>query len=180
MAEILFRGFHKDENGNQNIILNGEYIKGYWVYGYYIKHLPYTPAPMARNVEKVKKQIEKDTVHCIAKDSFSDCGTKRSIDMLEVIKETVGQYTGLNDINGYKIFTGDLITWENVNELGEINKVSPYEVILSDKYYYGFVAQKEFKRKTGITFLQFSFIEIWKKNIKIVGNIYDKSQIESE
>lgn len=33
MREILFRGFHPDENGTEKVFVNGEWIKGFWVYG---------------------------------------------------------------------------------------------------------------------------------------------------
>lgn len=36
MNKILFRGFHPDNNGATTITLNGEKIKGEWVYGCYV------------------------------------------------------------------------------------------------------------------------------------------------
>lgn len=33
MCEILFKGFHKNENGKQKVFVNGEWIKGEWVEG---------------------------------------------------------------------------------------------------------------------------------------------------
>lgn len=33
----------------------------------------------------------------------------------EVIPETVGQYTGLTDKNGVKIFVGDIVAWRDTN-----------------------------------------------------------------
>lgn len=79
MKEILFRGKRKD---------NGE-----WVYG--------TPLYL---------------IHERYKDSFTmivplntEFGCGELDDFYEVIPETVGQYRGLNDKNGQKIFEGDIL-----------------------------------------------------------------------
>lgn len=53
-------------------------------------------------------------------DGLTDCET------VDVIPETVGQFTGLTDRNGVKIFEGDIVEYSNVN----------YEI----KYIEGFAA----------------------------------------
>ena len=88
MREILFRGKRKD---------NGEWVEGYYA----------------------RKGVDKDTFkHFICVMTFNVNGNTYSsmfyLTDIEVIPETVGQYTGMTDKNGKKVFEGDIVKVENV------------------------------------------------------------------
>ena len=138
MREIMFRAKSKED--------------GEWVYGGYFKARGY---------------LSGETLHFIAPKECESLPHGEFDFAIEVAPETLGQYTGLTDKNGTKIFEGDLVRLVR-RKTGELSKYV-YEVFWDDDY----VGFRMFFHKTGYR-EEFDGVPHW---YVVVGNIHDNPEL---
>ena len=100
MREILFRGFHPCD-GPDTIVVDGEKVMGRWVEGYVVRH----PSAI-----QIGNDYSPWYIHVPPVDPDDNGG------VFNVLPSTVGQYTGLTDRNGKRIFEGDIVDGVDFSE----------------------------------------------------------------
>lgn len=97
-------------------------------------------------------------------------GRNNSVTGLEIIPETVGQYTGLTDKNGKRIFEGDIVRYGTNTDRADNKEI--YEVVFETRggsRYFGI-------RISEIETWQFCF-EVPAKLMEVIGNIHDNPEL---
>ena len=111
-----------------------------WVYGYYVQ------------------QYGTDAIYFKESD-------ENGFERLLIYSETVGQYTGLRDRNGRKIFEGDIVKCSD----GE-----NYQVVFEQRNNSAYFGLATTENDTWV------FEDIITSNLAIVGNIYDNPELLKE
>lgn len=136
MREILFRGKRADD---------GEWIEGYYAvqsnHACFAHELKYT--------------------HFIFKDICLDFNLG-GLQEVEVMSKTVGQYTGLTDKNGKKIFEGDILKVTEQN-----GGISIYKVVFTNGVFGTIIKNGGYSG---------TLVLLSKECIEVIGNIYDNSE----
>lgn len=137
MRGILFRG--QTRRYGEKVRINGEKIKSNWVYG---GIFPQNGDGDFAIIYQQEPTIEKRVVYA----------------------DTVGQYTGMLDKNGTKIFEGDIIDFSNRSDIDD------YGVVVYD------TDETEFGIDYGSTYLGLGR-QYHSRDIEIIGNIYDNPEL---
>lgn len=165
MREVLFRGKR---------VNNGE-----WVYGGIIP-------------------LDTDSGYVFIAEPFLSASTLPVYEIIKhhthlVIPETVGQYTGLTDKNGKRIFEGDIVQYETFDDFDckSIVKFGEYEQDGSGGEYSGAKCIGFYVKVDNFTCPDWWEAEpenfpyyMWQQNIlevasecEVIGNIYDNSEL---
>ena len=132
---------------------NGEWVEGYYEFGY-------------------DSETEKPAHYMWVLNHTEKYG-----DMFMVIPETVGQYTGLTDKNGKKIFEGDIVRFgKNI-----------YQIIFSGGSFALYDEQGEMISKIGghndhcysfmDLYIECCWEDGWAYDVEIIGNIHDNPEL---
>lgn len=147
MREILFRGKCADT--------------GKWYQGQYI-HLHKTAYCFKEDYDKDKN----NDIYQIVFEKMTDWGLPNQHLRVDVIPETVGQYTGLTDKNGKKIFEGDIlksvICWCDTPKNG---------VVTFKDGAFGFIWHR------GKTEMFHAFTSVCNIEYEVIGNIHDNPEL---
>jgi len=155
MREILFRG--------------KSLMTGKWITGGYFKHINRMPHPMGDCIKP------KDIDHLIIQSRFADWGMPRGVEGYEVDPETVGQWIGLNDIEGTKIFEGDILEIRYDDVLHDHLKHYRSVKWFGELGYPVFDFSDSTKLDRGHQMIWSQVVE--KAYYRVVGNIYDNPEL---
>lgn len=141
MREILFRG--QIRRYGQFVFLNGDKVPGKWVYGGIFQG-----------------SGDFSVIYGGEKEDF----TGADLAKFPVYSDTVGQFTGLTDMNGRRIFEGDLITLYRNKEVGVI------EWCKDDARFHLCYGGSDIPESYG-------FDVISGHECEVIGNIYDNPEL---
>ena len=152
MREILFRG--QTRKNGEKVRMNGEKVPGNWVYGGVLQGIgSHSIIYGGQNENDPSEGFEKWAVHT----------------------DTLGQFTGLTDKNGKKIFEGDIVhvlgnqqveDWKNVTYIGSIAYLDAGFCVIDG------TIENHALRRYQLPRLDF--------DLEVIGNIHDNPELLEE
>lgn len=135
----------------REILFRGKNKYGKWYYGYYTEgyYLDGTPVSWIEVVDRKKKETDSPTV----------------------IPETVGQFTGLTDKNGKKIFEGDIVR-DSYNSVGIVE----FGTGTFDSGVYCYTGWHRRERDGCVDHTELHDYG-WPKEFEVIGNIHDNPEL---
>lgn len=147
----------------RKILFRGKKCNGEWTYGYYVQ-ADYSWHGYGKH---------KEWIVCSAR---SNGGWFALQEKHAVISETVGQYTGLTDKNGKKIFEGDIVKCTATN----VDCAFTAVVLFGNpngEYNWGFQLMRISGANANTDILLWVDMEETGAFIEVIGNIYDNPEL---
>ena len=146
MREILFRG--QTRRKGEKVRMDGSPVESNWVYGGVLK---------GNGDHSIIYQTEPD------------------IEKKVVYTDTLGQFTGLTDKNGTKIFEGDIVKFKHGDEFDKKIYYRNYAVEFINTYVtYGL------RLRNGSIHFPFKKATALQHDAEVIGNIYDNPELIGE
>ena len=150
MREILFRGQTR-KNGEKVEMATGEKVPGHWVYG---GIFPGTGDYSIIYGGETEKDLERHVVY----------------------SETVGQYTGLKDKNGKRIFEGDMIKPFDDEVDKMVVEFQHGQFLLCLYGERGYMAEYGWEEEGNYGCFEAEPLSSYGDDIEIIGNIHDNPE----
>lgn len=158
MREIIFRGKRLD---------NGE-----WAEGYLYEHEPALVGIVSEN------DVPEPSKWFIVRTAFADWNMPRRAEFIEVDPSTVGQYTGLIDKNGKRIFEGDMIKPFDDEIDKMVVEFHHGQFLLCLYGERGYMAEYGWEEEGNYGCFEAEPLSSYGDDIEVIGNIHDNHELE--